>query len=168
VSLGLHWAWVRIAVFIGILCPLISLSWARSQGTAWATTPGEGFLSPHAVPINGGQPITSEQVNEASAEPNLFPLEVHSKELAAGKPGQEKAPTSQLEPPAIVIPRLVKGPTIDEFLSMKPEGEVARRMTRVSGFVQRDPHDGEPVTQKTEAYLGYDNNHLYEVFICFD
>jgi len=51
---------------------------------------------------------------------------------------------------------------------MKPEGEVARQMTRVSGFVQRDPHDGEPVSQKTEAYLGYDEKHLYVVFVCFD
>ena len=82
--------------------------------------------------------------------------------------GQEKGPASQLEPPAIVIPRLVKGPSIDEFLNMKPEGEVARHMTRVSGFVQRDPHDGAPVTQKTEAYLGYDTKNLYVVFICFD
>jgi hypothetical protein len=51
---------------------------------------------------------------------------------------------------------------------MKPDGEVAHQMTRVSGFVQRDPHDGSPVSQKTEAYLGYDEKHLYVVFVCFD
>jgi len=81
--------------------------------------------------------------------------------------GQEKS-QGELEPPAIVIPRLARGPTLDDFINMRPEGEVASRMARVSGFVQRDPHDGQPVTQRTEAYLGYDSNNLYVVFVCFD
>jgi hypothetical protein len=51
---------------------------------------------------------------------------------------------------------------------MEPAGAVARHMTKVSGFVQREPHDGEPVTQRTEAYLGYDEKNLYVVFVCFD
>ena len=51
---------------------------------------------------------------------------------------------------------------------MKPAGEVAPQMTRVTGFVQRDPHDGEGVSQRTEAYLGYDDKNLYAVFVCFD
>ena len=41
-------------------------------------------------------------------------------------------------------------------------------MTRVTGFVQRDPHDGEAVSQPTETYLGYDEKNLYVVFVCFD
>ena len=41
-------------------------------------------------------------------------------------------------------------------------------MTRVSGFVQRDPHDGAAVSARTEAYLGYDEKNLYAVFVCFD
>jgi len=51
---------------------------------------------------------------------------------------------------------------------MKPEGEVAPQMTKVTGFAQRDPHDGEGVSQRTEAYLGYDDKNLYAVFVCFD
>src|SRR5262249_53694517 len=31
-----------------------------------------------------------------------------------------------------------------------------------------DPHDGQPVTQRTEAYLGYDSSNFYVVFVCFD
>jgi hypothetical protein len=94
--------------------------------------------------------------------------------VAKGGPnagGQDKAQDrfpAELEAPAIVIPRLIRGPTLDEFLNMKPEGEVAERMARVTGFVQRDPHDGEGVTERTEAYLGYDNKNLYVVFVCFD
>jgi len=51
---------------------------------------------------------------------------------------------------------------------MQPDGETARQMVRVTGFVQRNPHDGEPVSQPTEAYLGYDHKNLYVVFVCFD
>ena len=51
---------------------------------------------------------------------------------------------------------------------MKPQGEIARQMTRVTGFTQRTPHDGESVSEPTEAYLGYDQKNLYVVFVCFD
>ena len=51
---------------------------------------------------------------------------------------------------------------------MKPEGEIAQQMAKVTGFTQRNPHDGEPVTEPTEAYLGYDQKNLYVVFVCFD
>ena len=34
--------------------------------------------------------------------------------------------------------------------------------------MQRNPHDGDPVTEPTEAFLGYDRKNLYVVFVCFD
>jgi Domain of unknown function (DUF5916) len=51
---------------------------------------------------------------------------------------------------------------------MKPEGETAMQMAKVTGFQQRNPHDGAPVSEPTESYLGYDQKNLYAVFICFD
>lgn len=51
---------------------------------------------------------------------------------------------------------------------MQPTGETAQRMTKVDGFVQRNPHDGETVSEPTAAYLGYDQKNLYVVFVCFD
>jgi hypothetical protein len=66
------------------------------------------------------------------------------------------------------IPRLPQRPTLEQFLSMHPEGEVARAMVKVTGFVQRNPHDGSPASRRTEAYLGYDSKNLYVVFVCFD
>ena len=51
---------------------------------------------------------------------------------------------------------------------MKPEGEIALQMAKVTGFVQRNPHDGEKVSEPTAAYLGYDQKNLYVVFVCFD
>ncbi len=41
-------------------------------------------------------------------------------------------------------------------------------MAKVSGFTQRNPHDGEGVSEPTDAYLGYDQKNLYIVFVCFD
>jgi Domain of unknown function (DUF5916) len=68
----------------------------------------------------------------------------------------------------LVIPRLPHGPTLEDFLTMRPEGDIAPRMAKVSGFVQQTPHDGEAVSQPTEAYLGYDEKNLYVVFVCHD
>ena len=50
---------------------------------------------------------------------------------------------------------------------MQPQG-VALEMAKVAGFTQRNPHDGEAVSEPTEAYLGYDQKNLYVVFVCFD
>jgi len=51
---------------------------------------------------------------------------------------------------------------------MEPQGDVARQMAKITGFTQRDPHDGEPVTETTDAYIGYDHKNFYAVFVCFD
>ncbi len=82
-------------------------------------------------------------------------------------PPQER-PESQLGPPALTIPRLQRAPALEDFLSMKPQGEIALQMAKVTGFTQRNPHDGESVTEPTEAYLGYNQKNLYVVFVCFD
>ena len=51
---------------------------------------------------------------------------------------------------------------------MEPSSDVARSMARVDGFRQNTPRDGDPVSQRTEAYLGYDDTNVYVVFVCFD
>jgi hypothetical protein len=67
-----------------------------------------------------------------------------------------------------MIPRLARAPVLEDFLAMEPQGEAALQMAKVTGFVQRNPHDGEKVTEPTAAYLGYDQKNLYVVFVCFD
>jgi hypothetical protein len=71
-----------------------------------------------------------------------------------------------INPRGLRIPRLQQAPTLDDFLSMQPSART-QRMARVSAFVQRDPSEG-PATQRTDVYLGYDQNRLYTVFVCFD
>src|SRR5262249_31698001 len=36
----------------------------------------------------------------------------------------------------------------------------------IQDFRQREPGDGNPVSEETSAYLSYDNNYLYAVFVC--
>jgi len=111
-----------------------------------------------------------------------FPLKVRLKVLPAAalllaathawsKPPQDSqgaTPAAQPGAPALTIPRLQRAPALEEFLSMKPTGEVALQMAKVTGFTQRNPHDGENVSEPTDAYLGYDQKNLYVVFVCFD
>ena len=54
------------------------------------------------------------------------------------------------------LPRLEKAPALEDFLDMKPNAAWAGKLTKVDQFVQRTPTDGAPVSQRTEAYLGYD------------
>src|SRR5271169_3526864 len=66
------------------------------------------------------------------------------------------------------IPRLEQRPTIADFLDMQPSPAIAGKMLKVDGFLQRDPKDGAPVSQKTDVYLGYTDKNLYVVCVCFD
>ena len=70
--------------------------------------------------------------------------------------------------PSLHIPRIGGAPGIEDFAGMRPATPLARSMVRVEGFRQWRPRDGEPVSERTEAFLGYDQTHLYVVFVCFD
>lgn len=65
------------------------------------------------------------------------------------------------------IPRLERAPTLEDFSGMEA-GSIGARMQKAEGFTQADPKDGEPSTQRTQAYLGYDSKNLYVVFLCFE
>lgn len=68
------------------------------------------------------------------------------------------------EPTPLKIPRVTRAPKIEDFITGKPrEAEAV-----VSTFWQFDPHDGEPISQPTTAYLSYDKNNLYVGWICKD
>jgi Domain of unknown function (DUF5916) len=51
---------------------------------------------------------------------------------------------------------------------MDPTPEIAGKMAKVEGFVQRNPKDGSPATQPTVVYLGYTDKRIYVVFVAFD
>ena len=138
-----------------------------SVSTAQNSTPQNQQATPQnpppptdANPASPGQKIEPSLQTPAPSAPLPEP--------AIKNPEVKPAPTSLITPPRLTIPRLSHAPALDDFLSMKPEGDAAQRMTKVTGFVQRNPHDGEKASEETAAYLGYDQKNLYVVFVCFD
>ena len=50
---------------------------------------------------------------------------------------------------------------------MTPQG-AATELQHVTDFLQRTPSDGEPATERTDGYFGYDQSNLYIVMVCWD
>ena len=120
---------------------------------------------PQAPEQNPSRPSPEKPSQPTEQNP---PPSAQLPEPAIKKPEVKPAPKPAFEPPTLTIPRLGHPPALEDFLTMRPEGEVAMQMAKVTGFAQRNPHDGEPVSEPTEAYLGYDQKNLYAVFVCFD
>jgi hypothetical protein len=71
-------------------------------------------------------------------------------------------------PVSVAIPKISQEPTLADFAGMSPASALARQMSKIDGFVQREPIDGAAATQHTEVYLGYDESNFYAVFLAFD
>jgi Domain of unknown function (DUF5916) len=68
---------------------------------------------------------------------------------------------------SLALPRVSHPPRIEDFSQLAPQG-AARELARVGEFIQQQPSDGQPATQRTEAYLGYDSINFYVAFVCWD
>ena len=64
----------------------------------------------------------------------------------------------------IRITRTDTPPRIDGLIN----DSVWESCTRYSEFIQFDPFNGEPGTEKTEVMLTYDKDNLYIAFVCYD
>ena len=60
------------------------------------------------------------------------------------------------------LTRVSKPPKLDDFLS----GSIPPGQARIDDFRQNAPSDGAKATRETVAYLSYDDEHLYVVFLC--
>ena len=120
------------------------------------------LLVPPAVraQVASGSNIGSGQSQQASPVTHTQPASLH--------PDVQPVRKAEIAPPALTIPRLLRAPALEDFLTMQPQGESALQMAKVSGFTQRAPYDGQAVSEPTDAYLGYDQKNLYVVFVCFD
>ena len=63
------------------------------------------------------------------------------------------------------IPRIERPPRLEEFLGMRTPPDLDGQLARVSDFIQRQPKDNEPASQRTEVYVGCDDANLYTVEI---
>lgn len=74
------------------------------------------------------------------------------------------APSARAVVPFAKIPRVSRPPTLEDFLQKRArEAELT-----VSDFRQYIPGDGNPASERTTAYLSYDERNLYVVFVCQD
>ncbi|MGH9578046.1 MAG: carbohydrate binding family 9 domain-containing protein, partial [Terriglobales bacterium] len=69
--------------------------------------------------------------------------------------------------PQISIPRVDPPPKLEDFLEMKPGPAVEGRMIKVEAFLQLEPKDGAAPLNRTEVYLGYDQDNLYAAWVAF-
>ena len=98
---------------------------------------------PLALPARGGEPPSPQ---------------------GGGGRAPAAAQTAFVEVAKLRLPRVSRPPQLKEFLNGTPrEAEAV-----VTGFRQREPGDGMPVSQATAAYLSYDDRNLYVVFVCED
>jgi hypothetical protein len=143
---------------------------AQCTQDAQSTAQNPGGQSPQTTPQNPPPPPENNP-GPPGAKPEPSPENPPSAQLpqpVIKNPEVQPAPKPAVEPPALTIPRLTRAPALEDFLSMKPQGEAALQMAKVTGFMQRNPHDGETVSEATDAYLGYDQKNLYVAFVCFD
>lgn len=66
------------------------------------------------------------------------------------------------------VPLLSDGLHLADFVDMQPKPDLREKLTKISGFIQNSPHDGEAATQKTEVWMGHTLSTLYFVFVCYD
>jgi Domain of unknown function (DUF5916) len=65
------------------------------------------------------------------------------------------------------IPRVSSPPRLEDFEEMTPRGN-STHLAKVTDFIQQQPSDGKPATQRTDVYLGYDAVNLYMIWVCWD
>ena len=69
---------------------------------------------------------------------------------------------------SLSIPRIDGVPTLADFAGMSPNSSLAKSMSKAENFTQREPDVGQPSSQRTEVYIGYDDENFYTVFLAFD
>jgi hypothetical protein len=84
--------------------------------------------------------------------------------LASGVSAQQAPPPVPSQTPTLLISRVSEPPRLEDFL----DGSPPAGFTAITGFVQREPGDGVPASQKTTAYISYDDDRLHIVFVCED
>ena len=91
------------------------------------------------------------------------------------EPQQQGKPSAvAVTPPRNIMASDVQAPLIDQplhlsdFRGMKPREELREKLGHVENFIQNQPQDGLPGTEKTEVWMAHTNSALYVVFLCFD
>jgi hypothetical protein len=81
--------------------------------------------------------------------------------LALSASANAQQPPQAEVTPRLTIPRVATPPTLEDYA----DGVARPDEAAVTQFFQREPGDGVPASQQTEAYLSYDAQNLYVIFI---
>ena len=68
----------------------------------------------------------------------------------------------------ISIPRIAHRIGLADFEGMEPRAILLGKVAVIENFIQSNPTDGAPASQKTIVYVAYDDSNLYVIFVCFD
>ncbi len=68
----------------------------------------------------------------------------------------------------ITVPKIDRAVTLNDFSGMKPSAWVSENLARTDAFVQNQPPDGKPPTERTEVWMGRTETTLFAVFVCYD
>lgn len=67
----------------------------------------------------------------------------------------------------ITIPKVKQAPVLKDYIGTLP-ANAAHLGLEISDFKQRNPGDGTPVSKQTKAFLSYDEQYFYAVFVAKD
>jgi hypothetical protein len=87
---------------------------------------------------------------------------------------QGKTNVVSAEPPKVQrstdakVPLLLQPLRLSDFVGMKPKPELLGQLAEITGFIEKNPVDGVPASQRTVVYMGYTKTTLYTAFICYD
>jgi hypothetical protein len=136
------------ALAAALLLPLFLPATLYAQATA--APPAQPIPEP-AAPAQPGSPV-----QPAGPAPPAAPA------TPAGPAGASAAAP---DPRYVVSPTYFHTPPV---IDGKLDDAVWKTATRISGFTQLELHEGQPSTERTEIFLGYDENNLYIAAHCYD
>ena len=81
-------------------------------------------------------------------------------------------PPKEQRPADVKVPLIGQAIHLSDFVGadgkMEPRADLREKLSKVSGFTQNNPKDGDPATEATEVWLGHTTTALYVVFVCHD
>jgi hypothetical protein len=80
---------------------------------------------------------------------------------------QPPAPNPQRSSDA-TVPLIAQPLHLSDFEGMQPRADLRPRLGHLTDFIQQDPNDGMPATEKTEIWFARTTSALYFVFVCYD
>ena len=134
---------------------------------------------------NGGPNFTADPRRQVDTRQSVFPVVVllclaadpgRSDAQSAGTsaaPTTAEAPGAAVPTPPATVIRTAGGVTIRAVRIPEPlriDGRLEEThystVPAISDFIQQEPEEGEPATEKTEAWIFFDNRNIYVAERC--